>query len=150
MISYATIEDFDKIKEIFKKYRHLFPHVRQDYIRSMITKKQCVLEKDVVIFFTQYKRSNKIGSVVAPKNSWTVKQIVALNQGDGSAKEVLENFLSFVNDDVYLSVRADNDRARRFYRKLGFEQVGTISWKSGLIDGCVYVWRNNKTTNVFT
>jgi hypothetical protein len=149
MISLATIDNYEEVKNIFKKYKHLFPHIRQDYIKAMIEKQQCVFEDGVVIMFNQYKRDNKIGNVVAPRNSWTIKQIVADIQGNGSASKVLEKFLRFVNSDVYLSVRSDNHRARQFYRKNNFQQLGTINWKSGLIEGSVYVWRCSKSTEVF-
>jgi len=143
MITLATIDNYEEVKNIFKKYKHLFPHIRQDYIKSMIEKQQCVLEDGVVIMFNQYKRDNKIGNIFAQKNSWTIKQIVTDTQGNGSASKVLEKFLKFVNNDVYLSVRSDNYRARQFYRKNNFQQIGSIYWKSGLIEGSVYVWRYN-------
>jgi hypothetical protein len=151
MINIASIDQYEEIKDVFNKYKHLFPHIRQDYIKRMIESKSCVYEDGVVIMFNRYKRNNTIGKVIAPKNTWTIKQIVSNNQGNGSAQKVLEKFLNYVDNDVYLSVREDNYRARQFYRKNNFEQVSDISWKSGLIMGCVYVWRKqNKTIDVFT
>lgn len=39
---------------------------------------------------------------------------------------------------VWLSVRADNKRAIKFYQKMEFELMGDISWKQGEIKGVIF------------
>lgn len=137
----ATTSQYDAIVDMFKEQRRLFPHIRLDYITSMIHKNKCVYEDGIVIMFNKYKRNNRIGDVVAPKDSYTIKQIVNKTQGNGNAQKILASFLTEVKTDVYLSVRADNTRAIAFYLKNNFVKVGAITWKDGTISGHVYCWK---------
>lgn len=141
IIPIATLSDYEKIKEGFANNRDLFPHIRTDYIHNMIEKCNCVYDKGIIIMYNFYKRNNKIGTVLAPQGSCTIKQILNTDKGNGNAGIVLNNFLQWAERDVYLSVRADNLRAIKFYQKNNFELVGTINWKNGTIPGHVYQWK---------
>ena len=56
-------------------------------------------------------------------------------QGRGAAAELMEWALDTAArrgfDELYLSVFIDNHRARRFYERYGFEQVGTYAFMVG-------------------
>jgi hypothetical protein len=140
-IPIAVSSDYDSIKSAFAKNRDMFPHIRTDYILRMIHRCNCVYSDGVIIFFNFYKRNNKIGNVVAPKGSCTIKQILNTQPGNGNAGKVLNDFLMWAERDVYLSVRASNSRAIQFYKKNKFNLVGEIGWKKGTILGHVYQWK---------
>jgi len=139
----ATMADYDAIVAVFKKHRKVFPHVRTDYIKRMIESGRCFFNNGVVITFTVYRRSNKIGNFRAHKGSVCIKQIAAQNPGNGNTETELNNFLSRWEEICFLSVRSDNDRAIKFYKKTGFIPVGSIEWNSkssptGKISGIVF------------
>ena len=48
---HAEISDFEKVKEIFYSHKKWFPHVRTDYMKRMIARKNLILENDVVITY---------------------------------------------------------------------------------------------------
>ena len=62
---HAEISDFEKVKEIFYSHKKLFHHVRTDYMKRMIARKNLILENDVVITYNFYKRKQKIGDIQA-------------------------------------------------------------------------------------
>ena len=57
---HAEISDFETVKEIFYLHKKWFPHIRTDYMKRMIAKKNLILENDVVITYNFYKRKQKI------------------------------------------------------------------------------------------
>ena len=147
-ILYPTPQNRDLICRVFKKHRAIFPHIRQDYIFNMLKAGKCWYENGVIIMFNQYKRKNKIGNITAPKGSFTIKQIVNENIGSGSATAVLEHFIEFAKEDVYLSVRKDNTRAVNFYKKNLFHEVGAIAWKGNTIPGLVFIRKNQNADRI--
>jgi len=138
MKNLATPLDLNTVINIFKQHKKIFPHIRIDYIKSMIEKGNCVLDNGVVIMFLRYKRHNRIGTIRAPKDSYTIKQIVNSMPGNGNASDVMNKFLEQIDEVVFLSVRADNIRAIKFYENNEFVSVGTINWKQGIIPGIVF------------
>jgi len=134
----ATTNDLSLIESIFAPYRKsYFPHVRQDYLKKKIATNNVILQDGVVIVFGVYKRKQKIGKVQAQKGDAHIGQIVTMEQGSGNATKVLNEFLS-LHKVVWLTVRAENPRARRFYEKNNMKQVSDISWSGGNILGIVY------------
>jgi len=134
----ATTNDLSLIESIFAPYRKsYFPHVRQDYLKKKIATNNVILQDGVVIVFGVYKRKQKIGKVQAQKGDAHIGQIVTIEQGSGNATKVLNEFLS-LHKVVWLTVRAENPRARRFYEKNNMKQVSDISWSDGNILGIVY------------
>ena len=63
----AVPSDFDKVKSIFYSHKKWFPHVRTDYMKRMIDKKQMILEDGILITFHHAKRRQKIGYVQLQK-----------------------------------------------------------------------------------
>jgi len=142
----AQPDQLKDVMKIFRKYKDIFPHVRSDNILEYIKKDCVVYENGCVITFGRYKRNILLGDVEILRGSYILHQIVVDEQGTGKAKQILEKFISYINGDIYLTVREDNLRARHFYEKYGFKQVGKINWKSGTINGLIYV--NNKKADL--
>lgn len=138
IVKLATEDGIDDIMKIFRKYPKIFPHIRKDKILSLI-EKCCVLYKDgVVITFGKYQKKVTLGNVIISRGSWILHQIVNTEPQNGKSKEILNEFLNYIDGNCYLTVRADNTTARKFYEKNGFIEVGNISWKNGEIPGKVY------------
>ena len=144
----ATINDFDKVWNIFKENKKWFPHVRSFHIKNRLNWKQVILENNVVITHQIYKRNGKIGhntDVVTHKGDCILHQIV--KGKDGNARKTMEDFFTYINTNVYLTVRGENTIACRFYEKVGMKQVGTISWSKGTMPGLVWKKENKPLTN---
>ncbi len=107
----------------------------------MIAKKNLILENDVVITYNFYKRKQKIGDVQLTVGDTGLHQIASDSPGSGNAQSILNNFFDYCPKDVFLSVRADNLTANKFYVKMNMKLIGTTSWAKGTIPGNVYVKR---------
>ena len=139
---YHAIEsDFERVYEIFKLHRKWFPHVRTDKLKRQIANKNIILDNDVVITYNFYKRKQKVGDIQAYKDDCILHQIVAKNKG--TASNVLQRFFKFVNRQVYLSVRSDNEVAKSFYLRNNMKLVGKTSWAKGTLPGDVYMYNEN-------
>jgi len=142
---FAEEKDFDKVKEIFYSHKKWFPHVRTDYMMRMINKKQLILEDGILITFHHAKRRQKIGDVQVEKGDTVLHQIASDSPGSGMAQSILNNFFDYCPKDVFLSVRADNLTANKFYVKMNMNLIGSTSWSKGTIPGNVYVKRKRSS-----
>ena len=137
---HAQEHDFETVKEIFYQHKQWFPHIRTDYIRREIAKGHVVLDREVVITYNFYKRKQRIGDVLAQQGDCILHQIAA-KYHNGSASQALQKFFEFVDPRrVYLSVRSDNEVAKKFYLKNNMKLVGTTSWAKGTLPGDVYLY----------
>ena len=106
----------------------------------MIESKNIVWENGVLITWNHYKRKQKVGEYQAQKGDCILHQIAA-KYHNGSASRVLQKFFEFVNPRrVFLSVRSDNEIAKKFYLKNNMKLVGTTSWARGTLPGDVYLY----------
>tara|TARA_B100000767_G_C19604937_1_gene467321 strand:- start:325 stop:750 length:426 start_codon:yes stop_codon:yes gene_type:complete len=135
---HAQENDFEIVKEIFYQHKQWFPHIRTDYMRREIAKGHLVLDREVVITYNFYKRKQRIGDVLAQQGDCILHQIAAKNK-DGSASEVLQRFFKWTKRRVYLSVRSDNEIAKKFYVKNNMKLVGSTTWAKGTLPGDVYL-----------
>ena len=142
---FAEKKDFNKVKEIFYSHKKWFPHVRTDYMMRMIDRKQLILEDGILITFHHAKRRQKIGDVQLEKGDTVLHQIASDSPGSGNAQSILNNFFEYCPKDVYLSVRADNLTANKFYVKMNMNLIGSTSWAKGTIPGNVYVKRKRSS-----
>jgi RimJ/RimL family protein N-acetyltransferase len=146
---FATKEQAKEIYEIFRKRADVFPHIRYDYVQRAISGGRCVYQNGVVIIFSIYKKRTRVGTCGIPRNNCMLHQIVNGDQGNGNAKIVLEQFLAYISSlnlpAVWLSVRADNERATKFYEKNGFSKAGTVEWLNGTLAGLIYRYSNEQT-----
>ena len=139
-MNHAKETDFESVKEIFYKHKKWFPHIRTDYMKRMIAKENLIYDNDVVITYNFYKRKQRIGDVIAQQGDCILHQIAA-KYHNGSASQALQKFFEFVNPRrVYLSVRSDNEIAKKFYLKNNMKLVGSTSWAKGTLRGDVYLY----------
>ena len=76
------------------------------------------------------------------KGAYQIHQIINSNKGNGNAANVIKMFFDYIDSDVFLTVRKDNNIANRFYRKVGMDLVGQISWSNKTKKG--NVWKKGK------
>ena len=142
-MNHAKETDFETVKEIFYQHKKWFPHIRTDYMKRMIARDNLILDDDVVITYNFYKIKQKIGNVIAQQGDCILHQIAA-KYHNGSASRVLQKFFEFVNPRrVFLSVRSDNEIAKKFYLKNNMKLVGTTSWARGTLPGDVYLYETS-------
>ena len=142
-MNHAKETDFETVKEIFYQHKKWFPHIRTDYMKRMIAKDNLILDNNVVITYNFYKRKQRIGNVIAQQGDCILHQIAA-KYHNGSASRVLQKFFEFVNPRrVFLSVRSDNEIAKKFYLKNNMKLVGTTSWARGTLPGDVYLYETS-------
>ena len=139
-MNHAKETDFEAVKEIFYQHKQWFPHIRTDYMKREIAKGNLIYDNDVVITYKFYKRKQKIGDVLAQQGDCVLHQIAAKHH-NGSASQALQNFFEFVNPRrVFLSVRSDNEIAKKFYVKNNMKLVGSTTWAKGTLPGDVYLY----------
>lgn len=146
----ATVNNLKEVLDIFKQHKEYFPHIRQDYLTRKIVANNMIFQDNVVITFSLYKKDVRLGNLIVPKGHTMLHQIAAGTQGNGSASSVLKQFLEYAGTDVWLSVRANNERAKAFYLKHQFREAGTISWMKGQMPGIIYRWERNPFMSVMT
>ena len=145
----AIQSEFEEIKLIFYKHKKWFPHIRTDYMRRMIAKKRLIYQDGVIITFHNAARKQKIGNVPVNKGETILHQIANKESGNGNAKKILLQFFDWCEKDVYLSVRADNLNACKFYDIIGMKEIGEHNWAKGKIKGKVYVRRKTTTRSLY-
>ena len=139
-MNHAKETDFESVKEIFYQHKKWFPHIRTDYMKRMIAKNNLVYDNDVVITYNFYKRKQRIGDIIAQQGDCILHQIAAKHH-NGSASQALQKFFEFVKPRrVYLSVRSDNEIAKKFYVKNDMKLVGSTTWAKGTLPGDVYLY----------
>lgn len=146
-LNFATLDDFQEVYSIFKQYPSIFPHIRTDYIRRQLEKKTVLLQDGVLINFTQYSRKQKVGNIIVQKGVYVIHQIANSKQGNGSAKDLLDTFVQYTQSPIILTVRKDNEKARAFYERYGFVEIGNIEWakRTNPIPGIVYGYSTDNT-----
>ena len=138
-MNHAKETDFESVKEIFYQHKKWFPHIRTDYMKRMIAKENLIFDNDVVITYNFYKRKQRIGDVIAQQGDCILHQIAAKHH-NGSASQALQKFFEFVNPRrVYLSVRSDNEIAKKFYVNNYMKLIGATTWAKGTLPGDVYL-----------
>lgn len=147
----VTDKKAKKIKmliKIFQKYPDIFP---SGYFRFLaarlenhIDKKTLWYRKGVILTWIQYQKTvKKQPKCVIKPGDIKLDQLVNKSEGNGLAKEVLQQFLKkFEDNTIWLEVRADNKRAIRFYRKNGFRKACSIDF--GNIKGIIMVRKARK------
>jgi len=139
-MNHAKEIDFESVKEIFYQHKKWFPHIRTDYMKRQIAQGNLIYDNDVVITYKFYKRKQKIGEIIAQQGDCILHQIAAKHK-NGSASKALQKFFEFVKPRrVFLSVRSDNEIAKKFYIKNNMKLVGSTTWAKGTLPGEVYLY----------
>jgi hypothetical protein len=138
-MKHASIEDLEDIWQIFKPHlKTYFPHIRKDYVENNIKRGKVIYQDGIVIIYNCYKRKNKIGDCQCQKGEFVLKQIVKDSSSTRNAKDAMLEFFNFANNNVWLTVRIDNYKAKSLYEKSGMKKVGDISWANGAIEGDIF------------
>ena len=143
-MKFATKDDFTKVYGLFKKNYDLLPHIRMSYIAKKIEDRRCILSEGVIIIFEIYEKSVQVGKNTKSE-SWDchINQIVSTYR-NGSASRVLKQFFDFVvllpytSGVVYLNVKTDNYRAKKFYERNGMKLIDKTTWTDGKVEVEVY------------
>ena len=139
-MNHAKEIDFESVKEIFYQHKKWFPHIRTDYMKRQIAQGNLIYDNDVVITYKFYKRKQRIGEIIAQQGDCILHQIAAKHK-NGSASTALQKFFEFVKPRrVFLSVRGDNEIAKKFYIKNNMKLVGSTTWANGTLPGEVYLY----------
>ena len=141
---YCTIDDFDEAWEYFHNNKEWFPHVRKSHVRNRLENNQLIIQDNVLITQHEYQKTGPIGrdtDVISSKGDYIIHQIIAKNKGSGEASKVLKEYFKYVPTNVFLTVRANNVPANRFYAKVGMEVVGRITWSQGKMEGLVWKYQ---------
>jgi RimJ/RimL family protein N-acetyltransferase len=77
--------------------------------------------------------------IIMQPNDCILHQIAAKNR-NGSASEVFQRFFKWTERRVFLSVRSDNEIAKRFYLRNNMKLIGGTSWARGTLPGDVYLY----------
>ncbi len=141
---FATDDDFPEICELFKKNRELLPHIRMGHIARKIEERRCIFTDGVVIIFEIHEKSVQVGkNTKSEKSDCHLNQIVSTTR-DGSASKVLNQFFDFIallpytSGVIYLNVKSDNERAKKFYERNGMILIDKTSWTDGDVEVDVY------------
>ena len=142
---FAIQDDFLAISELFKKNRKpFFPHIRMSHILSSIQQNECIYTDGVVIVFKIHQRTVRMGNKTkSRKGDCHLNQIVATAR-DGSASKIMNQFFNYIgllphcSGIIYLNVRSENERAKKFYERNGMKLIDRTSWSDGKIEGDVY------------
>ena len=141
---FATEEDFIEVYELFKKNHALLPHIRMGLIARKIEERRCIFTDGVVIIFEIHEKSIQVGKEIkSEKSDCHINQIVSTTR-DGSASRVLNQFFDFIgllpytSGVIYLNVKSDNDRAKKFYERNGMELIDKTNWTDGDVEVDVY------------
>ncbi len=143
-MEFATEDDFVEIFDLFKRNRKFFPNIRMGFILRSIQKKECIFKNGVVIIFKIIQSTTKIGKITTLKKSdCHINQILA-SKNNGSASKLLKQFFNYIellpytSGEIFLNVRIDNFRAKKFYERNGMKLIDSTSWKNGQIQGNIY------------
>jgi len=105
---------------------------------------ECIYTDGVVIIFKIHQRTVRIGNITKSlKSDCHLNQIVSTTR-DGSASKILNQFFNYISllpyasGVIYLNVRSENDRAKKFYERNGMKLVDQTNWSEGKIKGDVY------------
>ena len=143
-MKFAVKDDFLEISNLFKKNKKLFPHIRMPNLHKSIQQNECIFSDGVVIIFKIHQRTVRIGSITkSQKSDCHLNQIVSTTR-DGSASKILNQFFNYISllphasGLIYINVRSENDRAKKFYERNGMKFIDKTSWSDGKIEGDVY------------
>lgn len=129
-LPYASIKDFQKIKNVIYKHKDWFKTVSDELIIEKITNKKCVLIESVVILYEFYA------------NTIRVNVFANENPGNGFSLKVFNVFSHFYRDKfIWLTVNLKNYIAKRFYKKCGMKYCGKILIENE--EKYLFIYENN-------
>ena len=98
----------------------------------------------MVIIFRIHQKTVQIGDNTQSKMSDCVLNQIVTSFLNGSTSRVLNRFFDYIGSlphasgVIHLSVRSDNECAKKFFERNEMELVDKTSWDKGKIEGDVY------------
>ena len=141
---FAREEDSQEIYELYQKNLKFFPNITIGHISNRIKKRECIYTEGVVIIFRIHQKTVQIGDNTQSKMSDCVLNKIVTSFLNGSASRVLNRFFDYIGSlphasgVIHLSVRSDNECAKKFFERNEMELVDKTSWDKGKIEGDVY------------
>ena len=141
---FAREKDSPEIYELYKKNRKIFPNITMGHITNRMKKRECIYTEGVVIIFRIHQKTVQIGDNTQSKMSDCVLNQIITSFLNGSASRVLNRFFDYIGSlphasgVIHLSVRSDNECAKKFFERNEMELVDKTSWDKGKIEGDVY------------
>jgi hypothetical protein len=146
-LHYASIDEAPAIFAVFQHYADLFPHIirHPKYIDEQVTEGNVIWEGGVVLIEHQVQRNYRLADQHITKGDIKLCQIAALIQGQPQTHILFQQWLQhWAARKIWLSVLANNDRAKHFYTKYGFKSVDTTAWG----DHAGEIWCKQPSTTV--
>ena len=143
-MKFATEDDFIEIYELFKKNRKLLPHIRMGHIARKIGEWRYIFTDGVVITFEILENKVEIGKNTESQFSDCHLNQIVSEKRDGSATRILNQFFEFIgilpytSGVIFLNVKSDNKRAKKFYEKNGMKLIDKTTWTDGDVEVDVY------------
>ena len=143
-MKFATEDDFIEIYELFKKNRKLLPHIRMGHIARKIEERRCIFTDGVVIIFEILENKVEIGKNTESQFSDCHLNQIVSEKRDGSATRILNQFFEFIrilpytSGVIFLNVKSDNKRAKKFYEKNGMKLIDKTTWTDWDVEVDVY------------
>ena len=168
------IEYINQTSAIIDLYPEIFPHLYQQgfKLEKYIVKGNLILQDGVFITFSKYKTNGKISkndvknvlsiphkpaNIYKKKGDFIIHQIGSNQSNKTAAIMTLslfrEHCKSKHTENIWLTVRDENQNAIRFYERFGFVREGDIFWTSktdGIIPGGVYKLKLDANKNIET
>ena len=141
---FAREEDSQEIYELYQKNLKFFPNITIGHISNRIKKRECIYTEGVVIIFRIHQKTVQIGDNTQSKISDCVLNHIVTSFLNVSASRVLNRFFDYIaslphaSGVIHLSVRSDNECAKKFFERNEMELVDKTSWDKGKIEGDVY------------
>ena len=113
------------------------------HIANRIKKRECIYTEGVVIIFRIHLKTFQIGNNTKSQESDCVLNQIVSTFSNGSGSRVINSFFDYIGSlphasgVIHLSVRSDNDRAKKFFERNGMELFDKTSWSEGKIEGDV-------------
>ena len=107
------------------------------HITNRIKKRECIYTEGVVIIFRIHQKTVQIGDNTQSKMSDCVLNQIVTSFLNGSASRVLNRFFDYIaslphaSGLIHLSVRSDNECAKKFFERNEMELVDKTNWKKG-------------------
>lgn len=146
-------EAIEKVMAIIDLYPEIFPHLHKQgfKLKKYFAKAGVILQDGVVITFSRYGNSGRMSknaTTYKKRGDFILHQIASDRSINGATKKVLDEFVEYCKnksgihaENLFLTVRAANQRAVSFYERYGFVKDSDIHWtskKDGIIKGIVY------------
>ena len=121
---FAREKDSPEIYKLYKKNRKIFPNITMGHITNRMKKRDCLYTEGVVIIFRILQKTVQIGNNTKCQKSDCILNQIVTSFSNGSGSRNLNRFFDYIGSlphasgVIHLSVRSDNDRAKKFLKEM--------------------------------